>query len=165
MNAARARKRTKDQINTLRLQVQSHADSNARLQKSNKELSDRLAMLEAENQLLRNKVFGQQLDDNGLGARTSSMMGGVGAGTGGIPDHHGPSGNLKHMMNSMHPESSPGFNNNSYVSQMSIQQRMALLHPNIQQQLFAAGNGNMSDPAEAEKKQALLRYILTGNQG
>lgn len=53
MNAARARKRTKDRISDLCIKVEEQAGINAKLQKTNKELTDRLDRLSDENRELR----------------------------------------------------------------------------------------------------------------
>ena len=53
MNAARARKRTKDRISGLCMKVEEQADLNTKLQKTNKELKARVERLTDENQNLR----------------------------------------------------------------------------------------------------------------
>ena len=53
MNAARARKRTKDRISGLCMKVEEQAGLNTKLQKKNKELIERVERLAEENQDLR----------------------------------------------------------------------------------------------------------------
>ena len=153
MNAARARKRTKDQIQGLRKQVADHAESNNLLQRKNKELTERLDKLESENKLLRAKVFGNGMD---LGKSFLSGMGGM------SDTSMMPGSSLKDRLSVLQPQLHASMANGSFLGGLNLSSAAAGLgglHPSIQQHLSA----QLNDSMEAEKKQALLRLILSAS--
>jgi hypothetical protein len=148
MNAARARKRTKDQIQGLRKQVADHAESNSRLQRKNKELSERLDQLEAENKLLRAKVFG------GINEMGKPM----GSGLASLSDASSllQASSLKERLSVMQPPVHSSLSSTTFLGNLPISQGFGL-HHSLPQSFLA------NEAMEAEKKQALLRLILSAN--
>ncbi|GKZ01320.1 hypothetical protein MPSEU_001083000 [Mayamaea pseudoterrestris] len=157
MNAARARQRTKDQIQSLRKQLNDLAESSSHLQVENNDLSERLNALESENKLLRAAL---------LNRLTCSQSKDAGAPTGAaIFGWHGLNAEDGCISVTQPRGHSNLLATNSLLS--ALHRAPIQLGPDmpfsLKEQLMGAHSPSSNQVSDADKKQALLRLIFASS--